>query len=82
MTSPAPALGEITKRNGVAGQISYSVPVIYPDEPTETITFVGSAYGGPVVMVCPDGRQVFVTDPGRHGAFGPAWVRSFFADRG
>jgi hypothetical protein len=77
----APTLGKITKRNGVAGEISYSVPVTYPDAPTETITFVGSAYGGPVVMVTPSGHQVFVTDPGRHGTFGPAWVRSFFAER-
>lgn len=72
-------LGKITKQNGPAGQVSYTVPVTYPGEPAETVTFVGSTYGGPVVMVTPAGHQTFVTDPGRHGEFGPEWVRRFFA---
>jgi hypothetical protein len=78
----APTLGKIRKQNGVAGQVSCSVPVTYPGEDTKTVTFVGSAYGGPVVMVTPGGRQTFVRNADRHGTFGEAWVRSFFADRG
>lgn len=74
----APKLSQIRRRNGVAGQISYSVDVTYPGEPTETLTFVGSVYGGPVVMVSPNGAQAFVTDPQRFGSFGPEWVRRFF----
>ena len=80
--STSPTLGKIRKQNGPAGQISYSVTVTYSGESPDVVTFVGSAYGGPVVMVLPSGTQTFVTDPGRHGKFGPAWVRSFFADRG
>jgi hypothetical protein len=71
-------LGPITRTNGVAGQFSLSVPVTYPDEPTEVITFVGSVYGGPVVMVTPTGTQTFVTNPSRLGKFSPEWVRRFF----
>jgi hypothetical protein len=80
--STRPTLGKIRKQNGIAGQVAYSVHVTYPGEPTRLVTFIGSDYGGPVVMVQPDGRQTGVSDPGRHGSFGPAWVRSFFADRG
>lgn len=75
----APVLGPITRRNGLAGQVSYSVEVTYPGESPSVATFVGSVYGGPVVMVMPSGAQVFVTDPGRHGPFGPEWVRRFFS---
>jgi hypothetical protein len=74
-----PTLGTITRTNGVAGQISYTVPVTYPGEATERITFIGSAYSGPVVMVSPSGAQTFVHDPGRFGKFNPEWVRRFFA---
>lgn len=76
-----PTLGTIKRTNGVAGQISYTVPVTYPGEPTERLTFVGSVYGGPVVMVTPgyQTEQTFVTDPNRFGPFGPDWVRRFFA---
>lgn len=73
-----PQLGNIWQHKGIAGQISYSVDVTYPGEPTETLTFVGSVYGGPVVMVSPTGAQTFVVDPSRFGEFGPAWVRRFF----
>jgi hypothetical protein len=74
-----PTLGKIRRHNGVAGQIAYSVPVTYPDEDTSVVTFVGSAYGGPVIMqtvACPQG--VFVRDVERFGSFGPDWVRRFF----
>jgi hypothetical protein len=72
-------LGAIVRRNGVAGQVSYTVPVTYPGEATERITFVGNVYGGPVVMVTPSGVQTFVTEPVRFGPFSPEWVRRFFA---
>lgn len=77
--SDTPTLSKITKHTGVAGQVSYSVDVTYPYEAPETITFIGSVYGGPVVMVTPNGAQTFVSDPARHGTFGPEWVRRFFA---
>jgi hypothetical protein len=77
----APTLGKIRKQNGVAGQVSCSVPVTYPGEPTRLVTFIGSNYDGPVVMVQPDGQQTGVSEPSRYGSFGEAWVRSFFADR-
>jgi hypothetical protein len=82
--NPTPTLGPILRRNGVAGQISYNVTVTYPDEPPRDVTFVGSVYDGPVVMVMPSGVQVFVVNPGRHGAFnayGARWVYRFFANR-
>lgn len=78
--APRPTLGQITKVPGVAGQISYRVPVTYPTEPTSTVEFVGSAYGGPVLMITPGNPGgMFVKDPGRFGSFGPEWVRRFFA---
>ena len=75
-----PKLSKVRRSNGVAGQISYSVDVTYSGEPTETLTFVGSVYGGPVVMVSPNGVQTFVTDPQRFGTFGPEWVCRFFGN--
>jgi hypothetical protein len=71
------SIGKIRRSNGVAGQVSYSVDVTYPDEPTSRVEFVGSTYGGPVVMVTNSG-QTFVVNPGRFGEFGPDWVRRFF----
>ena len=65
---------KVTKHNGVAGQFSLSA------ETTDgTLTFVGSVYGGPVVMVLPSGTQTFVSDPGRFGEFGEEWVKRFIA---
>ena len=73
-------LGEIKRTNGVAGQVFYSVMVTYPGEPATDISFVGSIYGGPVVMLSHDGSQTFVTDPSRRfGEFSPEWVRRFFS---
>lgn len=73
-----PSIGEVREQSGLAGQVAYSVPVTYAGEPTETLTFVGSVYGGPVVMVTGSGMQTFVVEPGRFGEFGPEWVRRFF----
>jgi len=73
-----PTLGPIRRQGGIAGQVSYTVWVQYPDEPSAPVTFVGSLYGGPVVMVTPAGVQHPVSDPSRFGTFGPEWVRQFF----
>lgn len=73
-----PKLGKITRRNGVAGQISYRVTVQYPDEPPMHAEFVGSVYGGPVVAIAPGFGQTIVTDPSRFGTFSPTWVRRYF----
>ena len=85
----APAILTLKRRNGVAGQIAYDVVTQYPgEEPERPVTFIGSAYGGPIVMswasvVAPGGRvEVFVSDPGQHGKFGATWVRRFYAERG
>lgn len=76
----SPHLGRIVRHSGVAGQLAYSVAVTYAGEPAAVVTFLGSVYGGPVVMVTPTCRKgVFVTDPNRFGTFGPEWVRNFFS---
>lgn len=73
-----PEVTNVKRHAGIAGQFSVTASVQYPCEPPETIEFVGSVYGGPVVMVS-HGHQTFVTDPGRFGEFGTEWVREFFA---
>lgn len=72
-----PTILKVTRHSGVAGQVAYVADVQYPDEPVSRVTFVGSYYGGPVVMAT-DAGQVFVTEPGRFGAFCEKWVRNFF----
>lgn len=78
-----PSLGTIVKvGNGSMGFSVYRVGVTYPGEPTSTVTFVGSARYevSPVVMVTPENPGgTLVTDPSRFGAFGPEWVRRFYA---
>ena len=81
-----PTLSNITTARGIAGQISITATVTYPGEDSHPVTFVGSSFGGPVVMVTAtsDGRecQTFVTDPGRFGRFEDdrrEWLRRFFA---
>lgn len=77
-----PTLGPIRKQNGVAGEYGYTVAVTYPDEETSTVTFLGSVYGPPIVMVTPGlPKGVFVSDRvldrlGRK--LTPEWVRGFF----
>jgi hypothetical protein len=73
-------VAKIKRHAGIAGQFSVSAEVTYPGELPEVVEFVGSTFGGPVVMVTPSGTQTFVTDPGRFGEFGPEWVRRFFAE--
>lgn len=63
----------IKVRRGVAGQVSVTA-----DTPDGQLTFTGSEYGGPVVMITPTGAQTFVTDPGRFGnRLDVAWVERF-----
>lgn len=82
MSTTTPTLGKITRQNGVAGQYAYTVPVTYPGEDTSTVTFVGSEYGGCVVMVTegnPGGMFVSGQVMDRCGyTLTPAWVRAFF----
>ena len=75
----APELGPVRSRAGVAGAIAYTIDVTYPGEEPKTVTFTGSVYDGPVVMITPDGSQVYVTEPSRFGSFSAEWVRRFFA---
>lgn len=73
----------ITRSSGVAGSYAYTARVRYPGELPSMITFVGSVYGPPIVMVTPGGAQVFVARGvlDRIGdKLDPAWVRAFFAD--
>jgi hypothetical protein len=78
-TTDSPTVTSVHRHAGIAGQFSVSASVQYPGEAPESLTFVGSVYGGPVVMVLPSGVQTFVNDPERFGEFGEAWVRRFFA---
>lgn len=74
-------LGTITRSKGAAGAIQYTVDVTYEGEPTSRVTFVGSTYGGPVVMITPSNpKGTFVTEPSRFGEFGAEWVRRFFCN--
>lgn len=71
-------LHSVKRHAGIAGQFSVSADVEYPGEPRGTVEFIGSVYGGPVVMRT-GMAEVFVTDPERFGEFGVEWVRRFFA---
>lgn len=73
-----PTVSKVFRRNGVAGQFAVQCTVAYPGEEPRVVEFVGSSYGGPVLMVTEHG-ETWVTDPGRFGKFGKAWVVKFFA---
>lgn len=82
MTATLTVTPEVTKvfsRKGVAGQFAVQCTVLYPGEEPRVVEFVGSAYGGPVLMVTDHG-ECWVHEPGRFGKFGKAWVRHFFGD--
>lgn len=66
----------IERRAGIAGQVSYTAHTD-DDGVSSHVTFVGSVYGGPVVMILASGAQAFVTEPSRFGKFGTEWVRAF-----
>jgi hypothetical protein len=75
-------LVSIRKTTGLAGQIQFDAVVAYVEDDgvaaLNTTSFVGSVYGGPVVMIGSTGTQTFVADPDRFGKFGEVWVRRFF----
>jgi len=77
-TRVTPTVTKLFQRKGVAGQFSVQATVTYPGEAPSIVEFVGSVYGGPVLMVT-DLGETWVTEPGRFGKFGKAWVRKFFA---
>ena len=77
-TRISPTLSGLRRYNGTAGQFSLAVEVTYPGEEARTVEFVGSIYGGPVLMLT-DTAEVWVSEPGRFGTFGKAWVKKFFA---
>lgn len=69
----------IKRTAGIAGQIQYTATVQYEGEDQRVVSFVGSQFGGPVVMLTGN-DQTFVTNPGRFGTFSEAWVRNFFTE--
>jgi hypothetical protein len=71
------------RRAGVAGQYAIYAEV-ESDGEKSGVTFVGSTYGGPIVMVTDTNpRGVFVRNPDRFGAkLNEAWVRAFFQSEG
>lgn len=73
-------IDRLQTNRGIAGQVAITAHVTYAASKIKGhVTFVGSTYGGPVVMVFDTGHQTFVDDPGRFGAFGREWVRRFYA---
>jgi hypothetical protein len=71
----------LKRHAGIAGQYAITAQVFHPeDDETSVVTFVGSVYGGPVVMQLASGVETFVTNPGRFGEFGESWVRRFFQE--
>lgn len=71
----------ITRTAGIAGQLQYTATVQYGDEDPRAVTFIGSQFGGPVLMRTTAGAgvtEVFVTNPNRFGGFSERWVRNFF----
>lgn len=79
--SDTPTLGDIKRRNGVAGLVSYSVTVTYEGEDPFVAEFSSYVDDEPAVVfgVSPLGHQKVINNPGRFGPFNAAWVRRFFA---
>lgn len=75
-----PVVTNIKRHAGIAGQYEISATAQYDGEDAETVTFTGSVYGGPILMVTPSGVQFVssaVTD--RIGSkLTPEWVTRFF----
>lgn len=74
-----PVIHYIRRHAGIAGQFSVTARVEYDDEAPRDVEFVGSVYGGPVVMRF-GAVETFVTNPGRFGEFGETWARRFFEE--
>jgi hypothetical protein len=75
-----PTVTNVKRHAGIAGAYSISAAVQYDGEPGDRVEFVGSVYGGPIVMVTPAGETAVssaVTD--RIGSeLSPEWVARFF----
>jgi hypothetical protein len=80
MTTDGPTVTNVKRHAGIAGQYSISAEVQYPDETPETLTFVGSVYGGPIVMVTSAGQTFVSSDvTDRIGSkLDAGWVARFF----
>lgn len=79
--NPEPEVVRVKRKNGIAGQFQMVADVQYGETTPAPVTFVGSTYGGPVVMVDSNGMQHFVTNPDRFGDFATdaeEWVYRFF----
>lgn len=78
----APTILKIKRHAGIAGQYEVAAEVQYPGEDARAVTFVGSTYGGPIVMVT-EHSQVFVSSEvtDRIGStLNESWVRRFFGE--
>lgn len=75
-----PEILSLKTEKGIAGQYAINAMVRYPGEKASRVSFVGSVYGGTIVMITTGGAQVFVTNPERFGErLTLQWVRNFFA---
>ena len=77
-----PKVTNVKRHAGVAGQYEVSATVEYEGEEPQRVTFSGSAYGGPIVMVTPS-SQVFVSQDviaRLGGGLSESWVRRFFGE--
>lgn len=77
-------IDKIARRNSIAGQYALDVTVTYDWEwpgaapETQTVTFIGSWSGAPVVMLWHD-EQILVTHWQQFGdRLDDAWVRRFY----
>lgn len=80
----APTVESVKVSHGIAGQLAAYVKVNYGGDTSE-VSFVGSSFGGPVVMITATLGQQFVTTPERFGSFGSdpeGWVSRFYTTDG
>ena len=78
----APLVEKVKRHPGIAGQFSVSALVTYPGESAQAVSFAGSSFGGPVVMVTDMWGQQVVADPDRFGSFSAdpvSWIHAFYA---
>jgi hypothetical protein len=81
MTTEQTTIHSVKRHSGIAGQFGVTADVQYDEEERRTVEFVGSTYGGPVVMRMGP-IETFVSDPSRFGQFSAdpiKWVREFFS---
>lgn len=79
--NPQPEVLRVKRKNGVGGQFQVTAHVQYGETSPDPVSFVGSVYGGPVVMVDFSGVQHIVSSPDRFGDFSTdweEWVYRFF----